>query len=144
IASYEGCSLKVYKDVAGIETIGYGHVVRPGEDFSKEITHKKALELLHQDAEEAIRGVRSQVKVPLLQHQFDALVSFTFNVGAPRLRKSTLLELVNNGDLEPEKIREAFLLFKNVKAEGKLKPVEGLITRREKEAKLFLEGIYEQ
>ena len=74
IASYEGCSLKVYKDVAGIETIGYGHVVLPGEDFSKEITHKKALELLHQDAEEAIKGVKCYVNVPLLQHQFDALI----------------------------------------------------------------------
>ncbi|MHB9147973.1 MAG: glycoside hydrolase family protein [Candidatus Amoebophilus sp.] len=57
MASYEGCSLKVYKDVAGIETIGYGHVVLPGDDFSKEITHKKALALLHQDTEEALKSV---------------------------------------------------------------------------------------
>ncbi|MHB9147971.1 MAG: lysozyme [Candidatus Amoebophilus sp.] len=144
IASYEGCSLKVYKDVAGIETIGYGHVVLPGEDFSKEITHKKALEFLHQDAEEAIRGVRSQVKVPLLQHQFDALVSFTFNVGSKALKESRLLKLINSRDMASEKIREAFLRFRKAKIDGVLTDVQGLVNRREKEANLFLEGVYEK
>ncbi|ACP20889.1 hypothetical protein Aasi_1537 [Candidatus Amoebophilus asiaticus 5a2] len=144
IASYEGCSLKVYKDVAGIETIGYGHVVLPREDFSKEITHKKALELLHQDADEAIRGVKSQVKVPLLQHQFDALVSFTFNVGSKALKESRLLKLINSRDMEPEKIREAFLRFRKAKINGVLTDVQGLVNRRGTEAKLFLEGVYEK
>lgn len=142
IANYEGCSLKVYKDVAGIETIGYGHVILPGEDFSKGITQEKALELFRQDINEAIKGVKSYVKVPLSQHEFDALVSFTFNVGGPRLKKSTLLKLINSGNKNLEEIRNAFMLLKKAKVEGELKPVEGLITRREQEAKLFLEGIY--
>nr|WP_262481544.1 lysozyme [Candidatus Amoebophilus asiaticus] len=125
--------------------MGYGHVVRTGENFSKEITHKKALELLHQDAEEAIRGVRSQVKVPLLQHQFDALGSFTFNVGVGALEISHLLELVNTGNKEgKEEILEAFLRYRKARINGVLTDVQGLINRRKKEAKLFLEGVYEQ
>jgi len=140
IASHEGCYLKVYKDIAGLETIGYGHLIKPGEDSSNGITHEEALELLRRDAEEALDAVNRYVTVDLMQNQLDALVSFTFNVGGGALKRSTLLKLVNLGNIED--IKDALMMWNKAKVDGILRPVQGLTIRREKEARLFLQGLY--
>jgi lysozyme len=96
IQEFEGCVLKAYPDPAtGGDpwTIGYGHTrgVKPDDVCSKE----QALEWLKDDVDWAEACVNANVKVPLEQHQFDALVSFTFNCGAGAFSASTMLKLIN-------------------------------------------------
>jgi len=93
---FEGLRLTAYQDVAGIWTIGYGHVgnVHPGQT----ITDEQADSLLLADMADAISAVNRLVKVSLTQGQFDALCDFTFNVGIGNFTNSTLLRLLNAGD----------------------------------------------
>ena len=133
LKSYEGLSLKVYKDSAGNATIGYGHLILKGEDFSAGITETQAADLLRQDAAQAIKAVQDLVKVVLIQDQFDALVSFTFNLGQGNLAKSTLLSNINSG----KTVTEANFADWN-KAGGRV--VDGLTARRKDEYSLFSTG----
>lgn len=82
IKSFEGCRLKAYQDVAGIWTIGYGHTgnVRPGMS----ITQEQAETFLRADLKKFEQCINRCVAVPLTQNMFDALVSFTYNVGTGR------------------------------------------------------------
>lgn len=98
IRKSEGFQGKAYKDVAGIPTIGYGHRIRRGESFSAGIGEDEATKILEADVREAVAAVNHLVKVALTQGQFDALVDFTFNLGAGRLTGSTLLRELNAGE----------------------------------------------
>jgi lysozyme len=100
IKQFEGFSSTVYICPAGYPTIGYGHVVKPQEreQFAGGITTEQAETLLRQDVQTAERGVLRLITVPLTDGQFDALVSFTFNLGAGALQRSTLRRKVNRGD----------------------------------------------
>ena len=92
----EGLRLKAYKDTKGIWTIGVGHT-GPEVVEGLVITKEKAHELFQKDvawAEDAV----NLVKVPLTQNQFDALVSFVFNIGAGAWKRSTMLKMLNLGD----------------------------------------------
>ena len=144
IAEFEGFRSKLYNDPAGHCTIGYGHLVHRGPidgseqaEFKKGITRKRALELLQEDAGTAAAAVNDRVKVPLSQQQFDALVSFVFNVGGGAFAESTLLRLLNDGgyDAVPEQLDSW------VKANGKT--LEGLVRRRKEEGKRFAAGTAE-
>jgi len=130
IEKYEGLRLTAYQDPGGVWTIGYGHTgsdVKPGQT----ITRAQAEQLLQGDVATAENAVRSQVKVPLTQGQFDALVSFTYNCGAGTLRNSDLLAKLNAGDYAGA--QAAF--GKYVHAGGQVLP--GLVTRRQEEANMF-------
>jgi GH24 family phage-related lysozyme (muramidase) len=100
IKQFEGFSPTVYICPAGYPTIGYGHVVKPDErqQFASGITPEQAEALLRQDVQSAERAVLRLITVPLTDGQFDALVSFTFNLGAGALQRSTLRRKVNRGD----------------------------------------------
>lgn len=126
-------SLTVYQDSAGNDTIGYGHLIKSGEDFSAGITEQQAVDLLRSDATNAIKAVQDLVKVVRTQGHFDALVSFTFNLGRENLAKSTLLANINSG----RPVTEANFTDWN-KAGGQV--VEGLTSRREDEYNLFSSG----
>jgi len=92
----EGEKLKTYTDTVGVLTIGVGHTgpdVKPGMTITKE----QSQALLMKDLQWAEAAV-NKVAVPLNQNQFDALVSFVFNIGATAFAKSTLLKLLNAGD----------------------------------------------
>jgi lysozyme len=93
----EGERARVYPDMAGYPTVGYGHKLLPGETFPNRITEAEASALLRKDVGWAESAVTREVKVPLTQGQFDALVDFTFNCGAGTLRRSTALRLLNLG-----------------------------------------------
>lgn len=130
IKKYEGLRLKAYRDVAGVLTIGYGSTkgVKPG----MMITAERAEELLAQDIADHARFVDLFVTVPLNQNQYDALASFTFNLGGGALKTSTLLKKLNKGAYSGA--AEEFLKW--TKADGKVQ--RGLVRRREEERKLFL------
>jgi lysozyme len=93
----EGFRDRVYLDVAGISTIGYGHRLLHADSFPNGINELQAANLLACDVRDAEQAVQRLVTVPLTQGQFDALVDFTFNLGAARLAASTLLKSLNAG-----------------------------------------------
>ncbi|SKA08641.1 lysozyme [Cetobacterium ceti] len=95
IKQEEGLRLKAYKCQAGVLTIGYGHT--RGVKENDVITEEQAEKLLIEDLAESEKWVNKLVKVPLSQNQFDALVSFVFNLGAGALQDSTLLKNLNQG-----------------------------------------------
>lgn len=131
LKKYESFESEIYKDKAGYDTIGYGHKIIKGEDFSKGIKKEDAEKLLHKDIMEQTRGVKT-VKRPLNQAQFDALTSFVYNEGPENFRSSTLYSRLNNTeDLSSidDIIKEEFPKWN--KSKGKV--TSGLINRRNAE-----------
>ncbi|OCS48882.1 hypothetical protein BEK67_19675 [Ralstonia pickettii] len=96
LAQREGFSATPYWDHKGY-SIGYGHLIKAGENLTN-VTRDQAAQLLASDVAWAEQAVANNVTAPLSQNQFDALVSFAFNVGAPAFAKSTLVSLLNAGD----------------------------------------------
>jgi lysozyme len=130
IRNAEGDRLTAYYCPAGVLTIGVGHTgpdVKPG----MRITQAESDALLSADLAKFEKAVARNVKVPLTQNQFDALVSFTYNLGEGNLKSSTLLKRVNAGDMGGA----AAEFIKWNKAAGKV--LGGLTTRRACEAALF-------
>ena len=130
IKSYESLSLKAYRDSGGVPTIGWGST--RGVKGGMKITPEQAEQRLLEDVADAEATVNKRVTVPMAQHQFDALVSFVFNVGGGAFRKSTLLEKLNLADYSGA----ANELSRWVKANGRVLP--GLVKRRAAERALFL------
>jgi lysozyme len=93
----EGFRNRIYLDVAGVPSIGYGHRVLAPESFPNGIEEAEGAELLWQDLRNAEQAVQRLVRVALAQGQFDALVDFCFNLGQGRLAASTLLQDLNMG-----------------------------------------------
>lgn len=129
IAAHEGLKLKAYLCPAGVPTIGYGHTkgVRMGDT----ITPDQADEFLREDLADAEKAVNAQ-GLKINQNQYDALVSFTFNVGVGNFGKSTLLKKVKANADDPA-IRNEFARWN--KGGGKVLP--GLTRRRKEEADLY-------
>jgi len=97
LKSSEGFRAHVYKDVAGLPTIGFGHRLLHPESFPNGIDEAQGEEILRSDIRDAEQAVKRLVKVELSQGQFDALVDFVFNLGSGRLSSSTLLKILNGG-----------------------------------------------
>ena len=135
IKHFEGLSLTPYKDQAGHNTIGYGHLIKKGEVFG-DITEHEAENLLIQDMRAAENAVNRLVKVQLHQEHFDALVSFVFNVGARAFSNSTLLKKLNRKDFVGA--ADEFLRWNKVTVGDTRKVSRGLVRRREAERRLFL------
>ena len=131
IKKHEGLRLEAYLPTPNdVWTIGYGHThtAKPG----MKITEKQAEALLRKDIAWAEKAVNKSVVVPLTQNQFDALVSFVFNVGEGAFSTSTLLRLLNSGDYSGA--ANQFLRWNKQKR----RVLNGLTKRREEERKLFL------
>ena len=131
IKQFEGFSPQLYLCPAGKMTIGYGHVVQAGECFSDVIDEARAHDLLIADLEPVECAIEKLVSVPLNQGQFDALASFTYNLGIGALRSSTLLKLLNKLDYSAaadQWLRWCYAAGKRLK---------GLEKRREAEQRLF-------
>lgn len=132
IKEFEGLRLEKYKDAVGKWTIGYGHLILPSERFDRPLTELEAENLLQSDLRKFEGGVIQYVAVSMNQNQFDALVSFAFNLGLANLKGSTLLRLLNHGQYT--EAAEQFLRWN--KAGGMALP--GLTRRRAAERDLFL------
>ncbi len=140
IKGFEGVRLKAYRDTAGVWTVGWGSTRwangTPVKKGDKLINIDCADDLFDLTMQGYVNNVRSLVKVPLTQNQFDALVSFQYNTGG--LAGSTLLRMLNVGDYQGA--ANQFLLWDKVTdpITGQKKPSEVLTERRTKERKLFL------
>ena len=129
IKHFEGCELEAYKCPAGVWTIGYGHI--KGVQQGDVITEQQADDMLVEELEEYENYIHKYVAVPLDQNQFDALVSWVFNLGAGNLAASTLLKVLNAGSYDEVPAQ----IMRWNKAGGKV--LEGLTRRRQAEADLF-------
>jgi len=129
IKKFEGLELESYLCPADVWTIGYGSTKGVKEGMS--ITEEEAEALLKKEAQEYCDYVKEYVSVTLTQNQFDALVSWTYNLGPRNLKNSTLLEVLNKE--EYDKVPEQILRW--TKAAGK--ELNGLVRRRQAEADLF-------
>ena len=129
IKHFESCKLTAYQDSVGVWTIGWGHTagVKKGDNW----TQDEADDILLNDLEKFEGYVNQYVKVPLTQNQFDALVSWTFNLGPGNLKSSTMLTKLNekNYDKVPSQMKRWN------KAGGKV--LRGLERRRNAEAAMF-------
>jgi len=129
IKHFEGCETEAYLCPAGVPTIGYGHI--KGVQMGDSITEAQAHEMLVEELDEYESYINDLVTVSLNQNQFDAMVSWVYNLGGGNLKASTLLKVLNSGDYNgvPEQI------MRWNKAGGKV--LEGLTRRRQAEADLF-------
>ena len=129
IKHFEGLELNAYKCAAGVWTIGYGHT--KGVQEGMVISEETANEMLVEELNEYENYINTLVTVELNQNQFDAMVSWVYNLGSSNLQASTLLKVLNAGNYEgvPEQI------MRWNKAGGRV--LEGLTRRRQAEADLF-------
>jgi len=134
IKAFEGFSPETYVCPAGYLTIGYGHVVQPGETFVT-LTPEEGDALLARDLPRYENAVCRLIEVPLADPCFDALVSFAFNLGEGALSASTLRRLINAGRLE-----EAAPQFDRWVFAG-ARRLPGLVRRRAAERALWESGL---
>ena len=134
IKRYEGYRTTPYRCAAGKITVGYGHVIGNGLQLPDEWNRKFSLgeidELLRTDLARFEQGVSRYCPVYLTQSQFDALVSFSFNLGLGVLQRSRLRQKINRGDADAAKV-----ILKYNMAGGRI--LKGLTRRRQAEYNLF-------
>lgn len=129
IRKSESLRLRAYKDQGGKDTIGWGHLMLPGEP--RKITRAEADRLLRVDVARTEKAVRELVNVPVWQSEYDALVSFVYNIGVTAFRKSTMLRRLKALDYREASYEFGRWVFVNgVKSKG-------LINRRAAERSLF-------
>ena len=152
IKLFEGCKLKMYKDQAGYPTIGIGHKLTPEELktglitiygkthlWANGLTEEQIEDLKYQDADYCEAVINAHVKVLLNQYQYDAIVSFIFNVGVGAFLRSTLLKKINEKRFKdvPNEINKWTFITSN----GKKIVSNGLKNRRDAEIKLWQEVV---
>lgn len=135
IEHFEGYSPFVYKDAVGYPTIGWGHLLKPGEHFAKPLLPIDGELLLRSDLKGFEKDINNLVTIKMRQAWFDSLASFTFNVGTGNLKKSTMLKKINQSKHKEVPVE----MKKWNKAKGK--ELRGLTIRRELEAKKYEEGL---
>ena len=122
-------------------TIGYGHLIKNGEDFRNGISEAKATELLRADIAIAERAVRDNITVPLSQNQFDALTSLAYNIGTKNFANSTVVNYINNPNFHSSvypNLESAWKAWN--RSQGEIS--NGLINRRQNEWNMYNQGIY--
>lgn len=126
----EGLRLVVYADVVGLPTAGYGHMDKTLK-IGTRITQAQADAWFTKDTALAVRTVNACTAFPLAQHQFDALVSFVYNIGVGAFKKSTMARFLVAGDWAAA--ANEFPRWNKPAA---------IIGRRQREARLFVTGQY--
>lgn len=135
IKKFESCKLDSYICPSGLWTIGTGHT--QGVIKGMNITQEQADIFLASDLKTAENGVLMAVKKPILQNQFDALVSFAFNVGNGAFKSSTLLKFINQN---PQDTRIAGEFKRWVYGSNKV-ALPGLIKRRREESDMYFQNL---
>jgi lysozyme len=148
LEQWEDNVLHLYKDSAGLPTIGIGHLLTKSERASglitikgvqvaahDGITEQQSLDLLAQDLYPVECVVNSSVKVALNQNQFDALTIFAFNIGNSGFMTSSALSTLNSGNYDGVPARMA--VWNKITKDGQHVVCDGLVTRRANEIKLY-------
>lgn len=135
VRNFEGYMPFPYKDIAGIDTVGYGYVLRPGDKFTYPLLPPDADKLLRKTMGTFERDINRVVLIKLQQHQFDAIASLTYNIGSGAFTGSTVLKRVNAR--RHAEVPDGFLMWNKARIEGVLKPVKALTLRRREEANLY-------
>jgi GH24 family phage-related lysozyme (muramidase) len=136
IRQSEAFMARPYDDGAGNLTIGYGHLIRAGENYSAGITEAAADTLFRQDVARVVNPALDRITIELTQNQVDALGSFIFNVGTGGFLKN-ILSYLNSGDLEATTSHMLqFITGRDAKT-GTRRVLRGLLTRRQFEVALF-------
>lgn len=144
IKKEEACRLNSYQDSAGIWTIGWGSTMyesgkRVGKDET--ITQLQADNLLKWEVKNKTAALNGYLKsVALNQNQYDALVSFAYNVGVGGFASSTLLKVIKKSPCDPY-IRDCFMMWNKITVNGKKIEAKGLTARRKREADLYFSAI---
>lgn len=133
----EGESLTVYQDKGGAWTVGKGHLIQPSDGLypygtRKSITQAESDAFFAHDTATARNAVQSAVTVPLNENQFAALTSLAYNIGASAFKNSTLVKLLNTGDVNGAANQFSAWVYDN----GKVDSV--LVNRRAREKSLFM------
>lgn len=147
LARFEGFRADPYQDQAGLWTIGFGHLIVPGDGFwhpdfnsggARSVTVDDARALKERDAQTAIDAVARCVRVSLTDNQYNALVSLAYNIGAGAFCSSSVVSRLNAGDAIGA--ANAFLLWNKITdpATGQLVVSAGLVRRRDQEREIFL------
>lgn len=135
IKYYEGIRYKPYRDCVGLYTVGVGHLIGDGtilpDSWNRTFSVEEVNELLASDVKKFEFGIQRYINVQLTQNQFDALISFAFNLGLGTLQRSTLRQKLNRGDIQG--CLESWTKYN--KAGGKVIPQ--LDKRRKTEIALF-------
>lgn len=144
IEKFEGRRSDVYYCPGGKLSVGVGHAMLPNEKKIYKLGQRVSDDLIDKwfqdDVAKAERVVNNWVAAPLTQGQFDALVSFVFNLGAENFKRSTLLKKLNKG-ASPLEVAEELLRWCKSRSNGRMRILPGLVARRQAERSLFLEGI---
>ncbi len=134
IRQFEGFRAAPYLCPSGVPTIGYGHTAGVTMATAP-ITEAAAAELLAVDLQRFESAIAAAVTVPLVQHEFDALVVLVFNIGIGAFRTSTLLRHLNAGDRAAA--AQQFSVWNKGRQGGQLVVLPGLVARRQAERLLF-------
>ena len=145
IKQFEGCALKAYKCPANVWTIGYGHTgMVDGKPICQGmvITQAKAEQLLKEDMDSNNKYVKAveNLKVPMNENQYSALISFAYNLGAG-IFTGSLLKAIKKQDWED--VARQMKLYNKARVNGKLTVLKGLDRRRKAEAELLLTPVKE-
>ena len=136
-AKQEDGSCKAYRCPAGVWTCGWG--CTDGVDAHTHWSKAEAEEKFRNELEQFVAAVIRHVKVPLNQNEFDALVSFAYNLGEGTLMKSSVLKLLNKEKrIEAAKAFNAYIKARDPKDNNRLRTLKGLVSRRAREAAMFL------
>lgn len=136
VKAWEGLRLEPYLDAVGVPTIGYGHILAPSAPRPLSINVEMADMYLADDLDAHAAGVNELITIDLMQHEFDALVDFAFNLGVGALARSTLLRKVN-----AKQFYEVAGEFERWVYAGD-KRLIGLVKRRDAEVLMFENGDY--
>lgn len=144
VKSFEGLRLSVYNDQAGRQTVGWGHLILPGEHFTT-ITEREAENLLRKDLAIAERAIQAMTLFPITApehaNRYAALTSFVFNVGRDAYRGSTVRAKVNRNQYD-QAADHLLDWCKITQPKTGLKVVsQGLLNRRRAERELFLRPV---
>lgn len=121
-------------------TIGYGHLIKSGENFTGGLTERAATELLRQDVRTAQRAVQNSITANLTQNQYDALVMLAYNIGAQNFSESTVVKYINNSDFHSAvypNLESAWLAWNRYKGVVS----DGLTSRRRQEWNMYILGV---
>lgn len=146
LCDYEGFSPTPYLDSVGVKTVGFGATASDIPDldkwpWDKEMSLEEALKMLKKHQKKYADAVNKALKVDVKQHEFDALVTITYNIGTGGMAGSTFMKRVN-AKASTQSVADAMMMWNKGTINGKRVVIKGLTNRRREEGNLYKTGNY--